>query len=52
MITKFIYPPIPIRSFDWTAYLDGDEESGPYGYGATEAAAILDLEALLQDQET
>jgi len=49
MITSFVYPPIPIRQFDWCAYLDDDVESGPYGWGATEAEAILDLEDLLND---
>lgn len=49
MITSFVYPPIPIRQFDWCAYLDGTEEEGPYGWGKTEAEAILDLEDLLYD---
>lgn len=49
MITVFIYPPIPIRQFDWCAYLEGDEECGPYGYGKTEVDAILDLEDLLNE---
>ena len=41
--TSHTYPPIPIRSFDWTAWFDGDEEMGRYGYGATEQEAIADL---------
>lgn len=27
----------------WRAWRDGQEESGPYGQGATEMAAIADL---------
>ena len=44
--THCIYPPIPIRQFDWCAYRD--PERRPYGYGATEAEAIADL---LQQEE-
>lgn len=44
IITVHEYPPIPIRSFDWVAYRDGNEE-GARGWGSTEAAAISDLEA-------
>jgi hypothetical protein len=45
------YPPIPIRDFDWCAYLDGEEERGEYGYGRTEAEAIADfLENYGEDQ--
>jgi hypothetical protein len=43
IITEFIYPPIPIRQFDWVAYFDGEEELGYYGYGFTENDAINDL---------
>ena len=43
IVTVNIYPPIPVRTFDWTAYYDGDEEAGPAGYGATEEAAVRDL---------
>ena len=40
IITSHVYPPIPIRNFDWCAYVDGDEESERYGYGETEQEAI------------
>jgi hypothetical protein len=43
IITSFIYPPIPWRNFDWCAYYDGCEEDGNYGYGRTEAEAVLDF---------
>lgn len=35
VITKCEPPPIPVRRFDWHAYIDGQEE-GPTGYGFTE----------------
>ena len=41
--TDHIYPPIPIREYDWCAYYDGLEEDGPQGFGRTEQAAIEDL---------
>lgn len=46
--TSFVYPPIPIRDFDWQA-VDSDTYDGaegshcPIGHGATELAAIHDL---------
>jgi hypothetical protein len=44
IITHNIFPPIPTRSFDWTAYYDGFEEAGGLvGYGRTKQEAIDDL---------
>lgn len=43
VVTSNVCPPIPIRSHDWCAYFDGDEESGLRGWGATETDAIDDL---------
>ena len=43
VVVTCVFPPIPDRSFDWCAHFDGDEESGVYGYGATEAEAIADF---------
>lgn len=43
IITLHVYPPIPVRAFDWAAYYEGEEERGGYGYGETEADAIRDL---------
>jgi hypothetical protein len=43
IVTHHIYPPIPIRTRDWCAYRDGEEERGQYGYGRTEQEAIDDL---------
>ena len=54
IVTSYIYPPIPDRRFDWCAVTDdydGAEDSHcPIGYGPTEAEAIADLMALLEDQ--
>lgn len=48
--TTYEYPPIPVRSMDWSAIYDdtcdGTEDSGNRGHigrGATEAEAIADL---------
>lgn len=43
IVTSNIFPPIPIRDFDWCAYFEGEEERGQYGYGRTEAEAKADL---------
>lgn len=43
IVTENVFPPIPIRSFDWCAYFEGDEEAGLRGWGVTERAAITDL---------
>jgi len=46
--TEHDYPPIPIRSWDWSAHLDdydGAPDAGwqPVGHGRTEDEAIADL---------
>jgi len=43
IITQFVNPPIPPRSFDWWAARDGYEPGCLYGTGPTERAAITDL---------
>jgi hypothetical protein len=45
--TTYVHPPIPIRTADWCACVEGQEENGPYGWGATEADAIADLKERL-----
>ena len=45
IVTTHDYPPIPIRTRDWCAYFDGEEEAGNYGYGATREEAIADFVA-------
>jgi len=47
--TEFINPPIPVRHFDWVAWLGGDEEKGQYGHGRTEQEARDEL-MMLQAQ--
>ena len=49
ILTEFIFPPIPLRQFDWSATYDdydGAPDSGnrgEIGYGRTEQEAIDDL---------
>lgn len=48
--TELIYPPIPIRQFDWSAVDDDSYEPGcPIGTGATELEAVKDLIKQLED---
>jgi hypothetical protein len=47
--TQKICPPIPVRSFDWIAWIDGLEEDGPYGAGETEEEAKTDLQSQIDD---
>ena len=47
IIVSFVFPPIPNRNFDWCAYHDGDEENASrYGWGKTEAEAIVELKLI------
>ena len=46
IITEFVYPPIPIRRWDWLAHYDGDEETGPFGEAAgrgLQAASVSNM---------
>ena len=44
---SFVYPPIPLRQFDWVASFDNDEPDDDgnmlCGFGKTEVEALLDL---------
>jgi len=51
IVVEHINPPIPVRKWDWCAFLDGDEETGPWGYGKNEKAAIKELFAHLHDDD-
>jgi hypothetical protein len=42
-ITEYVKPPVPTTMYDWVAYVEGDEEFGPYGRGPTELEALRDL---------
>lgn len=53
-----IYPPIPLRQFDWCAVDEETYDGAPdsrtrnqVGYGATEEEAIADLLSILEDEE-
>lgn len=46
--TSFVERPIPTNAFDWQAWLDGCEEEGPVGTGATEADAVADLKGVIE----
>lgn len=50
IITTHVFPPIPIRSCDWSAHIDGQEEDGPQGWGATEQEAREDLEDQIAEE--
>lgn len=43
--TEHVYPPIPIRDYDWCAVDDNtyDGDGCPIGWGRTEQAAVNDL---------
>ena len=43
IITEYVFPPIPLRQFDWSAVTDNYEPGCPIGYGRTEEEAIKDL---------
>lgn len=53
IITNFDYPPIPIRTCDWSAVFDGydgsEDSQEPLGRGATEKEAIQALIEQVED---
>jgi hypothetical protein len=49
--TEHVYPPIPIRKFDWCAFDDNYEPGLSIGWGPTEQAAIADLMEQLEDAQ-
>ena len=50
ILTERIFPPIPDRSFDWSAVLEGYDAGDPIGYGRTEAEAIADLKEQMEGE--
>jgi hypothetical protein len=40
---EFVYPPIPVRVFDFCATFEGYEPNDPIGYGETEQEATQAL---------
>ena len=47
--TEYIRPPVPSTQYDWMAYVEGEEDCMPEGYGPTEAAALRNLAEQLAD---
>ena len=43
IITSYVYPPIPIRNYDWSAIREDYEPGDLIGTGRTEQDAIDDL---------
>jgi hypothetical protein len=44
ILTSFVYPPIPVRDYDWLAWYAGEEDYDMHsGSGRTEQEAIDDL---------
>ena len=49
--TAHIYPAIPIRSYDWMAWVDGrEEDTWLQGYGRTEVEAIAELQERIEEE--
>lgn len=53
IVARFVYPPIPVRNFDWAVY-DDDKCGCPechqvVGYGPTEAAALADFREQMEE---
>lgn len=48
--TEFVYPPIPFRGKDWTAWFDDLGEDAHTEYAATEQEAISRLKAWRQNE--
>jgi hypothetical protein len=49
--THFVYPPIPVRNYDWMASFGSYEPGNLVGYGLTEEAAIADLLNQVEDEQ-
>lgn len=50
IITVWIKPPVHSNKYDWQAYVEDHEETGPFGYGPTELEAVRDLAEQLADK--
>ena len=51
IILTHVRPPIPFRGNDWSAHVDGDEETGRYGWGVSSGDALRNLIEVLDDAE-
>lgn len=45
----YVFPPIPLRQFDYSAVRDGYDEGDPIGFGETKQKAVDDL--ISQEEE-
>ncbi len=52
IVTDYVHPPIPVRAYDWQAWIDGSEEDGVYGWGLTMEDAVRDLAGMIANGET
>jgi hypothetical protein len=52
IIFNYEYPPIPVRSLDWSAVLEGYDAGDPIGRGPTREAAEADLREQLEDRKS
>lgn len=43
VVVNFVYPPIPLRGFDYCATFEGYEPGEPQGFGRTREEAIGQL---------
>jgi hypothetical protein len=43
IVTEHVYPPIPVRAYDWSAVTVDYEPGQPMGWGPTKRAAIAHL---------
>jgi hypothetical protein len=48
---SYDYPPIPVRSADWCAWVDGTEEDALCGRGETRLDALVELAGLLAAED-
>lgn len=51
IITSHVFPPIPLRQFDWSAARDGYEPGNLMGWGPTEADAVSNLLELERERD-
>lgn len=42
-IVEEVKPPVRTKAWDFRAHIDGDDEAGPHGWGATAVDALDDL---------
>lgn len=49
IVTTHVFPPIPMRQFDWCAHDEDYEDRGIVGWGRTEAEAIADYLTQVSD---